>query len=88
MDEIDITENDKNTMIVPKTEKQKISEKENFKQGPLELSKLTASWKFDATDTTLKNINITAFPGEFIGVAGQVGSGKVTNQMKTYFDVI
>ncbi|XP_059049024.1 ATP-binding cassette subfamily C member 4-like [Achroia grisella] len=38
------------------------------------ISEVTASWQQDCI--TLKNISLSAAPGEFVGVAGLVGSGK------------
>lgn len=43
----------------------------------LTISNVTASWQPDSAMETLKNITLKAAPGEFIGIAGPVGSGKV-----------
>ncbi|KAJ8716036.1 hypothetical protein PYW08_013321 [Mythimna loreyi] len=42
----------------------------------LVLSNVAASWQPDSVVDTLRNITLKAEPGEFIGVAGPVGSGK------------
>ncbi|XP_026764574.2 ATP-binding cassette sub-family C member 4-like [Galleria mellonella] len=39
------------------------------------ISEVTASWEKDSS-STLKDISLSAAPGEFIGIAGLVGSGK------------
>lgn len=57
------------------------SEKDNanskYKPSTLVLSNLSASWQTNPIVHTLRNISLTAYPGEFVGVAGLVGSGKV-----------
>ncbi|XP_052753822.1 ATP-binding cassette subfamily C member 4-like [Galleria mellonella] len=62
------------------TEKDKKLEKENQKDrtslSGLILSGVTASWQDDTIVSTLRNITMSAAPGEFVGVAGLVGSGK------------
>ncbi|XP_075982875.1 ATP-binding cassette sub-family C member 4-like [Anticarsia gemmatalis] len=78
LDEFDVS-NDKR--IKPQndtnvTEKEKIDEKERSKPSALILSGVHASWRPDSAMPTLRNIDITVPPGEFIGVAGLVGSGK------------
>ncbi|KAL4705012.1 hypothetical protein ACJJTC_009800 [Scirpophaga incertulas] len=49
---------------------------EKLKPTALMLSGVNASWQPEAIVNTLRNINVTIQPGEFIGVAGLVGSGK------------
>ncbi|KAJ8713562.1 hypothetical protein PYW07_013932 [Mythimna separata] len=49
---------------------------EKGRVSALTLSNVTASWQADAVVDTLRNITLKAEPGEFIGVAGPVGSGK------------
>lgn len=62
------------------SDKEKKMENENLKPGVLTLSNINASWKLDSSVDNLKHITLTAMPGEFIGVAGLVGSGKVNNE--------
>lgn len=50
-----------------------------LKPSAIILSGVTASWQPDAIRKTLKNINLTIQPGEFLGVVGLVGSGKVND---------
>ncbi|KAL0850163.1 hypothetical protein ABMA28_012038 [Loxostege sticticalis] len=51
-------------------------QKERPKPTALVLSGVSASWQPDPIVYTLRNISLTIPPGEFIGVAGLVGSGK------------
>lgn len=60
----------------PKLEKEKLAEKRT-KPTAIVLSGVSASWQPDGIVNTLRNVNLTVQPGEFIGVAGLVGSGKV-----------
>ncbi|XP_041973671.1 ATP-binding cassette sub-family C member 4-like [Aricia agestis] len=46
------------------------------KSTGLVLSSVSASWQQNSIVDTLRNISFTAKPGEFVGVAGLVGSGK------------
>lgn len=55
----------------------KANQKERTKPTALVLSGVSASWLPDTSLCTLKNLTLTIPPGEFIGVAGLVGSGKV-----------
>lgn len=52
-------------------------EKEIPKPTGLVLSGVSASWLEDPIVPTLRDISITVKPGEFIGIAGLVGAGKV-----------
>ncbi|CAG4922635.1 unnamed protein product [Colias eurytheme] len=54
-------------------EKEMLKEKEG---SGLILSDVSASWQANPIVHTLRNITFTARPGEFIGIAGLVGSGK------------
>ncbi|KAG6458673.1 hypothetical protein O3G_MSEX010994 [Manduca sexta] len=56
--------------------KEKQVEKDRPTPTGLVLAGVTASWQNDPIVHTLRNITLTAHPGEFIGVAGLVGSGK------------
>ncbi|CAB3220069.1 unnamed protein product [Arctia plantaginis] len=49
---------------------------ENPKPVGLSMVNISASWSGYSVVDTLRNITLTAKPGEFIGVAGPVGSGK------------
>lgn len=51
-------------------------DKEKPKPTALVLSGVTASWQPEAIVDTLRNITLTAQPGEFVGIAGLVGAGK------------
>lgn len=53
----------------------------------LVLAGVNASWVRDPIVDTLRNINFTALPGEFVGVAGPVGSGKVDQRTTSTFDL-
>lgn len=59
------------------------TDNEKQRHTGLVLTGLSASWDADAIVNTLRDINLTAFPGEFVGIAGLVGSGKV-NIIKCY----
>lgn len=59
------------------TEKEKELEKDKPKPSDLILTGVTASWQPDPIVHTLRDITLIAQPGQFIGVAGLVGSGKV-----------
>ncbi|CAH4030805.1 unnamed protein product [Pieris brassicae] len=62
-------------VIINGGEKENGFKDKNHNTG-LVLSNVTASWLPNPIVHTLRNINITAAPGEFIGVAGLVGAGK------------
>ncbi|CAK1548541.1 unnamed protein product [Leptosia nina] len=62
--------------ILNGSDKEKESLKEKSHYTGLVLSDVTASWQPNPIVKTLRNISITAAPGEFVGVAGLVGSGK------------
>ncbi|XP_053600881.1 ATP-binding cassette subfamily C member 4-like [Plodia interpunctella] len=49
---------------------------EKAKHTGLVISGISASWMEDPIVSTLRNLSLTASPGEFVGVAGLVGSGK------------
>ncbi|KAI5634784.1 ABC transporter transmembrane region domain-containing protein [Phthorimaea operculella] len=53
----------------------KEAEKERKHTG-LVLANVSASWLPDPIVDTLRNLSITAAPGEFVGIVGLVGSGK------------
>lgn len=59
-------------------------EKERSKHTGLVLAGVNASWQPDPIVDTLRNITLNIQPGEFIGVVGSVGSGKVSD--RKYFD--
>ncbi|XP_013195016.2 ATP-binding cassette sub-family C member 4 [Amyelois transitella] len=49
---------------------------DKIKSTALVITGVSATWLEDPIVCTLRNIHLTAAPGEFIGVAGLVGSGK------------
>lgn len=57
---------------------------EKPKPTGLVLANVSASWQPDSIVQTLRNISLTANPGEFIGIAGLVGSGKVSFSYNPY----
>lgn len=59
-------------------------EKERGKPTGLVLAGVSASWLPDPIVDTLRNISFTAQPGEFVGVAGLVGAGKVNSTSLTF----
>lgn len=65
-------------LLDPKLEKEKKRDSK-LKPTALIVSGVSASWQRDSIVKTLRNISLTIQPGEFIGVAGLVGSGKVFN---------
>ncbi|CAG5018010.1 unnamed protein product [Parnassius apollo] len=56
--------------------KEKQSEKAKPNPTGLTLTNISASWSKNAIVETLRNITLNVKPGEFVGVAGLVGSGK------------
>ena len=74
---------DSNSLLANGVEKEKKVE-EKPKLTGLTISNVTASWQADSVVDTLRNITLKAAPGEFVGVAGPVGSGKV-RFLKTKF---
>lgn len=67
---------DSNSLLVNGVEKEKKVQEKPRLTG-LNISNVTASWQADSIVDTLRNITLKAAPGEFIGIAGPVGSGKV-----------
>lgn len=63
-----------------KNEKEKEIEKARPKHTGLVLAGVSASWQADPIVDTLRNITLTAQPGEFVGIVGLVGSGKVRSE--------
>nr|ACZ64280.1 ATP-binding cassette sub-family C member 4 [Trichoplusia ni] len=58
-------------------EKEAKKVKEISKPSELSIKNVTARWvATDDASTALRNITLTATPGEFVGVAGPVGAGK------------
>ncbi|KAJ8713564.1 hypothetical protein PYW07_013934 [Mythimna separata] len=66
---------DPKSLLTNGAEKEKKVQEKSRVTG-LTISNVTASWQADSALETLKNITLKAAPGEFIGVAGPVGSGK------------
>lgn len=64
--------------IDPKAIISNATEKEKPRPTALVISEMSACWQPEAIVNTLRNISFTAQPGEFIGIAGLVGSGKVS----------
>lgn len=71
VNEMKTLNNDSNNHIEKDTEKPKL------KSSALVISGVSASWQEDPIVSTLRNLTLTATPGEFVGIAGLVGSGKV-----------
>ena len=67
---------DSKSLLANGTEKEKKVQEKPRVTG-LTLTNVTASWQEDSVVDTLRNITLKAAPGEFVGVAGPVGSGKV-----------
>lgn len=67
-----------NTKGITNGSEKAIVEKERPKPTGLVLSGVSASWLEDPIVPTLRDITITAKPGEFVGIAGLVGAGKVS----------
>lgn len=65
-------DHDLKSLLAEEDEKEVIID--GSKPTGLSIVKVTASW--NSKDENLKNVTITAKPGEFIGIAGPVGSGK------------
>ncbi|CAG5018055.1 unnamed protein product [Parnassius apollo] len=57
-------------------DKEKQSEKDKPNPTGLTLTNISASWSQNPIVETLRNITLNVKPGEFVGVAGLVGSGK------------
>ncbi|CAH1638630.1 unnamed protein product [Spodoptera littoralis] len=66
---------DSKSLLANGTEKEKKVQEKQRLTG-LTITNVTASWANDSVVDTLRNITINAAPGEFVGIAGGVGSGK------------
>ncbi|KAH9630450.1 hypothetical protein HF086_016988 [Spodoptera exigua] len=67
---------DSKSILADGTEKEKKVQEKQRVTG-MTISNVTASWTKDSVVDTLRNVTINAAPGEFVGIAGGVGSGKV-----------
>lgn len=56
-------------------------EKERPKHTGLVLTGISASWQSDPIVHTLRHITLNVQPGEYVGIVGSVGSGKVSNSV-------